>query len=220
MKKYIIPFTLIFLITLVANDDNHLFSVYSVHNLLIPYNLDADSINIILVALNFGFVLLFVYTMVKKTEELFNMGKYIIPREYNQTFFVVYLKEIIQLVCHLIVAKLLVDFIFSLMNSFSEVTNIILFSISTVLTAFIWLLLIFCLKIYHVKANLVYFLMLLFILIAQLLSFEYTFFSVFIIASSNFFDATLFIVVTKLILILFLFICNMYAVTKYEDIGD
>lgn len=202
MKYRIILLSFAFFIYLINRNGFH---PDSIEFLTIGYDQTMGSLQFNMILLNFFINSIFTILLLNRILKLFGLSNYL----YTRGRFLDIVNFITKkMVCEILIILILKQFVYCIFYFISKAWSVFYFydMISTVLTYIILGFIIICLKLFQVKNKIIYFLILMSMGAIQILSYKWSFFSLFIVASINWRDSYLLVFGGKISFILLLYI--------------
>ncbi|WP_284139598.1 MULTISPECIES: hypothetical protein [unclassified Virgibacillus] len=190
-----------------------------VEQLVTSFDKEANHFSLFLLVLYMSIAVMFIYTIIKKTNDIFIMAKYILPRSSKKKFMNLLLHEVGRSTIKLAGIKLIVDILFCIWIDSNQLQWLLFLFFLYVTTFFMWGLIIILLALFKIDKGVTQFIAITFVMILQLLSYDNKFISIFVVASINYREDVLFLIASKILLLLILFWYLRKTVYKYEIYG-
>lgn len=169
--------------------------------------------------LNFSYILVNIVMLFNYYKKMFDIKYYILSRINRKKFFFIILKEQILVITKLVIIKIAADLITSNITSINEILILFPYSILTILTLFIWSLIIFLLYILNLSENKILFIFVTIIFVLQYTSFYINAVGILVIASPFIFCNVMYAVILKMFLVVLLIIIDYILFKKLEILG-
>lgn len=184
-----------------------------------PFMEDLGKYNLALLVLTIIINVIFISTIIEITAEQFNMGTYVLTRLKRRNPIKSLCVYSVRCVFIVWGCKVGTDFLFSQMNGTDNIVSAIVIEMSTLLTSFIWLLLVYLFLEIHMKVRWVYFIMISCVIVFQYMSAYIPLGSVFVFGSPGILEMPGMWILLKILcaMLLFLLNCKIYGSYEYYD---
>lgn len=221
MKKSAITIVVVFILQITIRGNENLYlSFESIESLLMPYNLTTQSVDFYTLTLNVGLVLVCLFNLISRADEVFKIQAYVIVRNGTFELTRLFFERIFKVIVMLLLAKVIVDIVFTMQSLTENSVKLIQILLSIFITLLIWASTIYLMKLMYMKINNVYFILLFIIICSQVMSLYNKFFSIYVFATYDFYNDYIFIVLGKVSILLIICFAIIIRQKKYECIGE
>lgn len=218
-KRKITFFVLFSAINLAVTGVFRTDAFYAMIKVASPFDVSRGVYSFGLLALCITASIIFISALIQEVTEQFSVANYMLTRTTRSQVYRQLLKCSIRNTLVVFLCKMIADVVFSQMDGMKNVTNAIVVALSTLVTLFIWNLVIYLLFQMHIKEKWVYFIMVLGVILLQYTSAYLPICSIFVFGSPAIFEAPIFWICVKAVCVVLLLTINFKTYNKYEHLG-
>ncbi len=217
MRSKVYSFILFLLINVAVIGVNSNPPFHAMESILIPNNDITGTVNFYHFLLNICVCLIFISAVIRMTDEQFQLNSYILTRTTEKKAFMLHIIRVGKELTILVFLKLTADICLGQIKGFENFDKFLPLALTTLITVYLWIVIVYLLKLLRISTKFTYFIMAGSIVLAQYLSTFVPVLTVLVIASSSYLKHVLYWLALKVLLLVCIIYINLVFCKKYES---